>query len=56
MKEKVIMVAKVAGVAVLYAGIFIGCYKLGAKFVETQNKRNVDYLVQQLTNANAIKN
>lgn len=54
MKDKVIAVAKVAGVVVLYAGVFIGCYKLGAKLAEKQNKRNMDYLAQQLSNA--IKN
>lgn len=53
MKEKVIMVAKVAGVVVLYAGVFVGFYKLGTKLAEKQNKRNMDYLAQQF--ANAIK-
>lgn len=54
MKDKVILVAKVAGVVVLYAGVVVGCYKLGAKLVEKQSKCNIDYLTQQLSNA--IKN
>ena len=54
MKETLIAVAKVAGVVVLYAGVVVGCYKLGAKLAEKQNKRNMDYLAQQLSNT--IKN
>lgn len=54
MKKKLIAVAKVAGVVVLYTGVFIGCWKLGDKLAEKQNERNLDYLAKQLSNA--IKN
>ena len=54
MKDKVKQVAIVVGSVVLHAGVFVGCYKLGAKLAEKQNKRNMDYLAQQLSNA--IKN